>query len=86
MVSWIPSIRHFKKSKEEKGFKFISFSVAVIFKYDLCHTFYESFEFQAVRNLDDLECMAVPNKYKKIMTFYKYYKGIERAPYPTLFS
>jgi hypothetical protein len=41
---------------------------------------------QAVRNLDDLECMAVPDKFKQIMTFYKYYSGEKQAPYPTLFS
>lgn len=29
-------------------------------------------DFQAVRNLDDLECMAVPRKYRNICSFYKY--------------
>lgn len=28
-------------------------------------------DFQATRNLTDLECMAVPDKYKNICTFYK---------------
>ena len=28
-------------------------------------------DFQAVRNIDDLECMSVPNKYKELGTFYK---------------
>lgn len=42
-------------------------------------------DFQAVRNLDDLECMACPPKYRHIQTFYKYYSGEKRAPYPTLF-
>ena len=42
-------------------------------------------DFQAVRNLDDLECMSVPNKYKELGTFYKYYSGEAVAPYPTLF-
>ena len=42
-------------------------------------------DFQAVRNIDDLECMSVPNKYKQLGTFHKYYSGETRAPYPTLF-
>ncbi|CAD7698384.1 unnamed protein product [Ostreobium quekettii] len=42
-------------------------------------------DFQAARNLGDLECMAVPPKYRKIMDFYKYYMGKVEAPYPTLF-
>ena len=41
---------------------------------------------QAARNLDDLECMSVPPKYRKIMDYYKYYSGQVKAPYPTLFS
>lgn len=41
---------------------------------------------QAVRNMDDLECMACPPKYRHIATFYKYYSGAARPPYPTLFS
>jgi hypothetical protein len=41
---------------------------------------------QAVRNLDDLECLACPPKYREIKTFYKYYSGEEVAPYPTIFS
>lgn len=28
-------------------------------------------DFQSVRNVDDLECMAVPRKYRDICTFYK---------------
>ena len=42
-------------------------------------------DFQAVRNLDDLECMSVPDKYKELGTFYKYYSGEKVAPIPTLF-
>ena len=42
-------------------------------------------DFQAVRNLDDLECMSVPYKYKELGTFYKYYSGEVIAPIPTLF-
>jgi lariat debranching enzyme len=41
---------------------------------------------QAVRNADDLQTMAVPDKYREIMTFYKYYSGEKVAPYPTIFS
>lgn len=44
------------------------------------------FALQAVRNLDDLETMSVPVKYRHIMTFYKYYKGEANAPIPTIFS
>jgi len=43
-------------------------------------------DFQAVRNLDDLECMACPPKYRSLGTFYKYYSGEKQAAYPTLFS
>ena len=43
-------------------------------------------DFEAVRNLDDLECMACPPKYRYIGTFYKYYSGEKVAPYPTIFS
>ncbi|KAK9903387.1 hypothetical protein WJX75_004587 [Coccomyxa subellipsoidea] len=42
-------------------------------------------DFQAVRNLDDLECLACPPKYRDLKTFYRYYTGLEVAPYPTLF-
>jgi lariat debranching enzyme len=28
-------------------------------------------DFQAVRNVDDLRCMAVPSKYQNICSFYK---------------
>ena len=41
---------------------------------------------QAVRNLDDLECLACPPKYRAVKTFYKYYSGEAVAPYPTIFS
>jgi hypothetical protein len=42
--------------------------------------------FQAVRNLDDMETMSIPQKYRQIMTFYKYYSGEKAAPIPTIFS
>ena len=41
---------------------------------------------QAVRNLDDLECLACPPKYRELKSFYKYYTGQLEAPIPTLFS
>ena len=43
-------------------------------------------DFQAVRNMDDLECMACPPKYRALQTFYKYYSGELTAPVPTIFS
>lgn len=42
-------------------------------------------DFQATRNGSDLECMAVPPKYRKIESFYKYYSGEKVAPVLTLF-
>ena len=41
---------------------------------------------QAVRNVDDLECLACPPKYRELKTFWEYYTGKRVAPYPTLFS
>ena len=43
-------------------------------------------DFQAVRNESDLDSMAVPQKYKQLGCFHKYYSGEMEAPYPTLFS
>ncbi|KAF2145400.1 uncharacterized protein K452DRAFT_295045 [Aplosporella prunicola CBS 121167] len=42
-------------------------------------------DFQAVRNAQDLNCMAVPPKYRAIGDFYEYYSGERRAPYLTIF-
>ncbi|KAI9304155.1 Metallo-dependent phosphatase-like protein [Cunninghamella echinulata] len=42
-------------------------------------------DFQAVRNKGDLECMSVPLKYRALGTFWKYYAGLVKAPYPTIF-
>lgn len=42
-------------------------------------------DFQAVRNRDDLCCMAVPEKYQEMCTFYKYYSGEKQVPVLTLF-
>lgn len=42
-------------------------------------------DFQATRNLEDLQTMAVPQKYLDMCTFYKYYSGELVAPIPTIF-
>ncbi|XP_012272513.1 lariat debranching enzyme [Orussus abietinus] len=42
-------------------------------------------DFQSTRNLSDLECMAVPKKYRTMCSFYKYYSGEKVAPVLTLF-
>uniref|UniRef100_A0A1B0C9U2 Lariat debranching enzyme C-terminal domain-containing protein n=1 Tax=Lutzomyia longipalpis TaxID=7200 RepID=A0A1B0C9U2_LUTLO len=42
-------------------------------------------DFQSTRNLEDLNCMAVPPKYRDICTFYKYYSGEKKAPILTIF-
>ncbi|KAJ8959496.1 hypothetical protein NQ318_022193 [Aromia moschata] len=42
-------------------------------------------DFQSSRNDADLKCMAVPPKYSKICTFYKYYTGEKEAPILTIF-
>ncbi|XP_031847911.1 lariat debranching enzyme [Nomia melanderi] len=42
-------------------------------------------DFQSTRNLSDLNCMAVPDKYKSMCTFYKYYSGEKVAPVLTIF-
>ena len=42
-------------------------------------------DFQAVRNYEDLACMACPPKYRALNTFYKYYTGEATAPVTTIF-
>ncbi|KAJ2621648.1 lariat debranching enzyme [Coemansia sp. RSA 1358] len=42
-------------------------------------------DFQAIRNVTDLECMSCPDKYKQIGGFYRYYTGERVAPVPTIF-
>ena len=42
-------------------------------------------DFQAVRDARDLECMSIPDKYKTLGTFHRYFSGERRAPVPTLF-
>ncbi|TFK18839.1 DBR1-domain-containing protein [Coprinopsis marcescibilis] len=41
-------------------------------------------DFQAIRNSRDLQCMAVPNKYKELGEFHKYYAGEKIAPILTI--
>ncbi|KAJ7471318.1 lariat debranching enzyme, C-terminal domain-containing protein, partial [Mycena galericulata] len=41
-------------------------------------------DFQAIRNHQDLQCMAVPDKYKQLGGFYKYYTGQKKAPVLTI--
>lgn len=42
-------------------------------------------DFQAMRNPADLACMACPDKYKSMQSFWRYYSGVAVAPVPTLF-
>ncbi|XP_062312884.1 lariat debranching enzyme [Osmerus eperlanus] len=42
-------------------------------------------DFQSVRNEGDMQCMAIPDKYKHMQTFYKYYSGEKKAPVLTIF-
>ena len=42
-------------------------------------------DFQALRNENDLDSMAVPDKFKDMGDFYKYYKGEKKVPVPTIF-
>ncbi|KAF5178464.1 Lariat debranching enzyme, partial [Thalictrum thalictroides] len=42
-------------------------------------------DFQAVRNERDLESLNVKPKYRSMNSFWKYYSGIEVAPFPTIF-
>ncbi|KZV70064.1 Metallophos-domain-containing protein [Peniophora sp. CONT] len=41
-------------------------------------------DFQALRNRSDLECMAVPDKFKALGDFHRYYTGELEAPIPTI--
>jgi lariat debranching enzyme len=42
-------------------------------------------DFQSIRFPSDLACIAVPEKYKQLGTFHRYYTGEKRAPLPTIF-
>ncbi|KAH0605375.1 uncharacterized protein H6S33_004597 [Morchella sextelata] len=42
-------------------------------------------DFQAVRNMQDLNIMSCPEKYRALGDFHEYYSGKRRAPYLTLF-
>ncbi|KAF8521404.1 lariat debranching enzyme, C-terminal domain-containing protein [Hysterangium stoloniferum] len=41
-------------------------------------------DFQAIRNHSDLKCMAVPQKYRELGGFHKYYLGQKKAPILTI--
>lgn len=42
-------------------------------------------DFQSIRNEYDMQCIAVPHKYRNLGTFHKYYSGERIAPKVTLF-
>ncbi|KAJ3096081.1 lariat debranching enzyme [Phlyctochytrium planicorne] len=42
-------------------------------------------DFQSIRNLGDLDCLACPDKYRSLGNFYEYYSGAKKAPVLTLF-
>jgi lariat debranching enzyme len=42
-------------------------------------------DFQSVRNAYDLNCVAMPAKYREMCDFHEYYSGQRKAPYLTLF-
>lgn len=42
-------------------------------------------DFQCVRNKGDLECVAMPSKYRTLNSFHEYVYGIKTAPVPTIF-
>ena len=39
-----------------------------------------------MRNKDDLECLACPPKYRDMKSFWRYYTGAAKAPFPTIFG
>jgi lariat debranching enzyme len=41
-------------------------------------------DFQAIRNHQDLQCMSVPEKYRQLGGFHKYYTGEKKAPILTI--
>lgn len=40
---------------------------------------------QTIRHFDDLQCLSVPNKYKKLGDFHEYYSGKKKIPKLTIF-
>uniref|UniRef100_A0A6G1S3T7 Lariat debranching enzyme n=1 Tax=Aceria tosichella TaxID=561515 RepID=A0A6G1S3T7_9ACAR len=40
---------------------------------------------QTIRHQDDLQCLAVPNKYKRLGDFHEYYSGKKKVPQLTIF-
>lgn len=41
-------------------------------------------DFQALRNVTDMETISVPSKYREMGSFYKYYSGLKKAPILTI--
>lgn len=42
-------------------------------------------DFQCVRDFTDLQCVAMPSKYRKLNSFHEYISGIKKAPVTTVF-
>lgn len=42
-------------------------------------------DFQAIRNEQDMNCISMPPKYRKLGDFHDYYHGRKKAPYLTIF-
>jgi lariat debranching enzyme len=42
-------------------------------------------DFQSIRNIADFHSLAVPQKYRSLGSFFRYYSGEKRAPIPTIF-
>jgi lariat debranching enzyme len=42
-------------------------------------------DFQSIRNIADFHSLAVPQKYRALGSFFRYYSGEKRAPIPTIF-
>lgn len=40
---------------------------------------------QTIRHFDDLKCLSIPNKYKKVGDFHEYYSGVKTIPKLTIF-
>merc|ERR1712174_107743 len=42
-------------------------------------------DFESIRNEDDMNSVAVPDKYRSMKSFWKYYNGEKKAPVLTIF-
>lgn len=63
--------RHIQEREEEEGLK-----VDLLL---ICG------DFESIRNYSDLECVAVPQKYRKLNSFHEYVMGTKVAPILTVF-